>query len=181
MDQARLEEGPSGLEPAGEGWFVVNVRDAAWRTHDVFGSSARFESRRAFFPQLGINIRVLHPGQANGLYHRESLQEDFLVLHGECLLLVEGEERPLRAWDFVHVPPGVDHIFVGAGDGPCAILMTGARSEDEELHYPVSEVAARHGASATEATDSPEVAYAQYEESRPGRPAGWDALPWASS
>lgn len=178
MDEARLEEGQSGLEPAGDGWFVVNVRDAAWRTSDAFGSATRFESRDALFPQLGINIRVLHPGQPNCLYHRESLQEDFLVLHGECLL-VEGEERPLRAWDFVHLPPGTEHVFVGAGAGPCAILMTGARREDEELHYHVSEVAARHGASATEATDSPEVAYARYEASRPGRPTGWDALPWA--
>jgi uncharacterized cupin superfamily protein len=180
VDEARLEQGQSGLEPAGDGWFIVNVRDAAWRTSDAFGSATRFESRDAPFPQLGINIRVLHPGQPNGLYHRESLQEDFLVLHGECLLLVEGEERPLRAWDFVHLPPGTDHVFVGAGDSPCAILMTGARSEGEELHYLVSELAARHGASATEATDSPEQAYARYEAARPARPADWDALPWAS-
>ena len=181
MDEARLQEGQSGLEPAGEGWFTVNVRDAAWRTGEAFGSATRFESRDASFPQLGINIRVLQPGQPNCLYHRESLQEDFLVLHGECLLLVEGEERPLRAWDFVHLPPGTEHVVVGAGDGPCAILMTGARDENEELHYPFSEVASRHGASATEATDSPEEAYARYEASRPGRPAGWDALPWAQT
>ena len=181
MDEARLAEGQSGLEPAGDGWFVVNVGDAAWRTSDAFGSATRFESGDAPFPQLGVNIRVLHPGQPNCLYHRESLQEDFLVLHGECLLPVEGEERPLRAWDFVHLPPGTDHVFVGAGDGPCAILMTGTRSEEEELHYPVSEVAARYGASATEATDSPEEAYARYEASRPGRPAGWATLPWAQT
>lgn len=180
MGEARLEQRESGLEPAGDGWFVVNVRDAAWRTHDAFGSSVRFESRDTEFPQLGINIRVLEPGQPNCLYHRESLQEDFLLLHGECLLLVDGEERLLRPWDFVHLPPGTDHVVVGAGDVPCAILMTGARSEDEQLHYPVSELAARHGASATEATDSGEIAYARYEASRPGHPAGWDALPWAN-
>jgi uncharacterized cupin superfamily protein len=179
MDEARLEEGQSGLEPAGDGWFVVNVRDSAWRTSDAFGSSTRFENRDAPFDQLGVNIRVLQPGQPNCLYHRESLQEGFLVLHGECLLLVEGEERPLRAWDFVHVPPGTDHVFVGAGDEPCVILMAGARSEDEELHYPASDLAARYGASATESTDSPEVAYARYDAPRQARPAGWDALPWA--
>jgi uncharacterized cupin superfamily protein len=179
VDEARLERGESGLEPAGEGWFVVNVRDAAWATSDDFGSATRFESSDASFPQLGINIRVLQPGEPNCLYHRESLQEGFLVLHGECLLLVEGEERRLRAWDFVHLPPGTEHVCVGAGDGPCAILMTGARLEEEEIHYPVSEIAARYGASASEATDSPEVAYAGYAGRRPGRPAGWDTLPWA--
>ncbi len=117
-------------------WFVVNVRDAEWRTHDAFGSSVRFENSEQPFDQLGINIRVLEPGKPNCLYHRENLQEDFLVLSGECLLLVNGEERQLKAWDFVHMPPGVDHVFVGAGDGPCAILMVGARSEEEELFYP---------------------------------------------
>jgi uncharacterized cupin superfamily protein len=162
MDEARLEEGQSGFEPAGDGWFVVNVRDSAWRTSDAFGSATRLEGGDAPFAQLGINIRVLHPGEPNCLYHRESLQEDFLVLHGECLLLVEGEERRLRAWDFVHVPPGTDHVFVGAGDGPCAILMVGARRPDATIHYPVNELAARYGASAAEPTSVPAEAYADW-------------------
>ncbi len=110
------------------------------------GSDCRFESREFPFPQVGIKIRVLEPGQPNGIYHSENQQEDFLVLSGECRLLVEGEERLLRPWDFVHCPPGTHHIFV-AGDRPCVILMVGARLEHEELHYPVSELAARYGAS----------------------------------
>lgn len=179
-DEARLEQAESGLAPATEGWFVVNVRDTAWLTHDAFGSACRFESPELHFDQLGINIRVLEPGQPNCLYHRESLQEDFLVLAGECILLVDGEERrPLRAWDFFHCPPGVDHVFVGAGDGPCVILMAGARADDEELFYPVSELAQRYGASAEEGTASPEEAYARFAERKPGRPASWDSLPWA--
>jgi len=161
-------------------WFVVNVRDARWRRHHAFGASCRFEDREKPFEQLGVNIRVLQPGEPNCLYHSESLQEDFLVLSGECLLLVDGEERPLQAWDFVHSPPGTEHVFVGAGDGPCAILMAGARSEDERLHYPVSEVARRHGASAERDTTDPEEAYAPFgpppKEERPDR---WDELPWA--
>lgn len=161
-------------------WFVVNVRDAPWYTHrDAFGSRCSFESRDAPFEQLGINIRVLEPGQPNCLYHRESLQEDFLVLAGECLLLVAGEERKLQAWDFVHMPPGVEHVFVGAGQGPSVILMVGARSEEEELFYPVSELAQRYGASAEEDTPSPEVAYAKYGHHQPGRPDSWESLPWA--
>jgi uncharacterized cupin superfamily protein len=160
-------------------WFVVNVRDAHWRTHETFGASCRFETPETPFEQLGINIRVLQPGEPNCLYHSESLQEDFLVLAGECLLLVDGEERPLEAWDFVHSPPGTEHVFVGAGDGPCAILMAGARSEDERLLYPVSEVAARHGASAERETTSPEEAYASFARPAEGRPDGWDELPWA--
>jgi uncharacterized cupin superfamily protein len=130
-------------------WFVINVADADWRTHrGHFASTAVFEDREHAFDQLGINIRVLEPGRPNCLYHRENLQEDFLVLHGEGLLLVDGEERPVKAWDFIHLPPGTDHVMVGAGDGPCVVLMVGARSPDEELFYPVSELAAKYGASA---------------------------------
>ena len=92
------------------------------------------------------------PGEPNCLYHSESQQEAFLVLSGEGKLLVEGEERPIRQWDFVHCPAGTEHVFVGAGDGPCAILMIGARTPDEQLLYPVSELAARYGASAEEET-----------------------------
>jgi uncharacterized cupin superfamily protein len=180
MPEARLEKTETGLEPVTEGWFVVNVRDTAWRIHrGVFGAACRFESRQVPFEQLGINIRVLQPGQPNCLYHRENLQEDFLVLHGECTLLVDEQERHLKAWDFVHVPPGVNHVFVGAGDGPCAILMTGARSDDEELFYPVSELAQKYAASAEQETPSPEVAYAKYDPPSAGKPDGWDSLPWA--
>src|SRR6059058_5877833 len=136
-------------------WFVVNVRDAPWRRHDAFGASCRFEDREQPFEQLGINVRVLQPGQPNCLYHSENLQEDFLVLAGECVLLVDGEERRLSAWDFFHCPPGIEHVFVGAGSGPCVIVMAGKRSEDEELLYPVSELAGRHGASVETTTPSP--------------------------
>ena len=106
----------------------------------------------AWFKQVGINISVLMPGEPNCLYHSESQQEDFLVLFGEAKLLVEGEERAVRQWDFIHSPAGTVHVFVGAGDGPCAILMVGARTQDEQLLYPVSELAARYGASAEEET-----------------------------
>ena len=160
-------------------WFVVNVRDARWWRHHAFGASCRFENRETPFEQLGVNIRVLQPGEPNCLYHSENLQEDFLVLAGECLLLVDGEERPLETWDFVHSPPGTEHVFVGAGDGPCAILMVGARSDDERLLYPVSEVARRHGASAEQETTSPEEAYASFARPAEGRPDRWNELPWA--
>ena len=160
-------------------WFVVNVRDARSRRHDTFGAACRFEDRETPFEQLGFNIRVLQPGQPNCLYHSENLQEDFLVLAGECLLLVDGEERLLQAWDFVHCPPGTEHVFVGAGDGPSAILMVGARSDDERLLYPASELARRHGASAERETASPEEAYAPFAPPREERPDRWDELPWA--
>jgi uncharacterized cupin superfamily protein len=184
MPEAPLEDHGSGLAAAGEGWFVVNVRDAEWLTTEngekqPSGSECSFESRKAEFTQLGVRLHVLPPGEPNGLYHSESQQEDFLVLSGECLLLVEGEERRLRAWDFVHSPPGTEHIFVGAGDRPCVILMTGSRSGDWSVHYPVSALAARHGASADEETSDPDQAYLRFEPSRRGRPSYWDRLPWA--
>ena len=169
----------AGKQPAGDGWFVVNVRDTAWETSETWGAGCVFESEAAPFPQLGININVLPPGEPNCLYHRESQQEAFLVLAGECRLLVEGEERMLRAWDFFHCPAGTEHVFVGAGDAPCVILMAGARTDSEQVLYPVSELAGRYGASVKQETPSPKEAYAPFEHPRPGRPDFWDRLPWS--
>ena len=157
VPEARLEPAGQGLAPRGEGWSVLNAREARWLDGD-FGAYTRFEGD-ARFQQLGFNIGVLQPGQPACLYHREEDQEDFLVLSGECLLLVEGEERPLKQWDFFHCPPWTEHVFVGAGSGPCAILAVGARSS-RNVVYPTSELAARHGAGAAVETDDPQQAYA---------------------
>jgi uncharacterized cupin superfamily protein len=145
------------------------------------GSECAFEGQEFWFRQLGIRLHVLEPGEPNGLYHSESHQEAFLVLSGECRLLVESAERLLRPWDFFHSPAGTEHIFVGAGNRPCVILMAGARSEDMQLLYPVSELAARYGASAEEEATDPKQAYARagFEPSRRERPSYWDRLPWA--
>jgi uncharacterized cupin superfamily protein len=182
--EAPLEDKGSGLAPAGDGWFVVNARDAQWLTSEngekrPTGSECPFESGQAEFPQLGFRLHVLPPGQSNGLYHHENQQEDFLVLSGECTLLVEGEERTLRPWDFFHSPAGTEHIFVGAGDEPCVLVMAGGRSAPWQALYPVSELAARYGASAEKDTSDPDEAYVGFEPSRRERPAYWDRLPWA--
>lgn len=174
-----MHDSGSGLAPAGDGWFVVNVRDVEWWVTDKFGSGAGFESEDRRFPQLGINVNVLQPGEPSCYYHAESQQEDFLVLHGQCRLLVDEDERLLRTWDFVHCPPGTRHVFVGAGQDPCVILMVGTRSPDEEILYPVSELAQRYGAGVQVQTHSPQQAYAEFERPRRGRPAYWDRLPWA--
>lgn len=180
-DEARLEQTDGGLEPVTDGWFVVNVRDATWWRHDHFGAGCVFEGelegRTAAFRQFGINIQVVLPGEPNCMYHSEDAQEDMLVLSGECLLIVEGEERQLRAWDFVHLPPNTRHVFVGAGDGPCALLMVGARKEPETLLYPVDEVAQRHGAGVDTETSNPKEAYAKFPRSR-REPLGDAGLPW---
>ena len=149
--------------PRVSGWFVVNVADARATKHGRGGIRIGFEDRENPFPELGINIRVVEPGQPTSLYHSETVQEDFLVLSGECLAIIDGEERPLRAWDFVHCPAGTNHVFVGAGDGPCAILMVGARGKDRHVHYPVEESAARFGASVDAETSDPREAYASWE------------------
>jgi uncharacterized cupin superfamily protein len=186
VPEAQLDDSGSGLAPASDGWFVVNARDAQWLTSETSGSlrpsgsECAFESESVEFPQFGIRLHVLEPGEPNGLYHRENQQEDFLVLSGECRLLVEGEERVLRAWDFFHSPAGTEHIFVGAGDGPCVIVMAGARSDPWQVVYPVSEVAVRYGASAEKETSDPREAYVgSFEPSRRERPSYWDRLPWA--
>jgi uncharacterized cupin superfamily protein len=184
VPEARLDDSGSGLAPAGDGWFVVNVRDAEWLTSEngakqPSGSECAFEGQE--FRRLGIRLHVLEPGEPNGLYHSESHQEAFLVLSGQCRLVVEGVERLLQPWDFFHSPAGTEHIFVRAGNGPCVILMAGARSEDMQLLYPVSELAARYGASVEEETTDPKQAYARagFEPSRRERPSYWDRLPWA--
>jgi len=186
IPEAPLTDSGSGLAPAGDGWFVVSVRDAQWLTSEngekkPSGSECSFESGAAEFSQVGIRIHVLEPGEPNGLYHAESQQEAFLVLSGECTLLVEGEERLLRKWDFFHCPAGTEHIFVGAGDGPCVIFMAGSRSGDWQVHYPVSALAARYGVSVEEEMSDPREAYvrAGFEPSRRERPSYWNSLPWA--
>jgi quercetin dioxygenase-like cupin family protein len=181
MPEAQLKDSGSGLAPATEGWFVVNVHDAEWWFADSRGARCAFENEYGNppveFAQLGINVTVLESGQTS-LYHAESNQEAFLVLSGECRLIVEGEERLLRPWDFFHSPAWTEHAFVGAGDGPCVILMAGARSGPEG-RYPASELAARYGASVAEETSDPEQAYANVEWFRRQRPPYWSRLPWA--
>jgi uncharacterized cupin superfamily protein len=160
--EARIGRTDEGAVIETEGWFVLNLADVAWERHAVAGEWSNLEPADARFAQYGIGVHVLQPGQPNGMYHAENMQEDFLVLSGECLLIVEEQERRLKPWDFVHCAPGTHHIFVGAGDGPCAILMVGARGEGKELHYPKNDVAARYGASAPEDTDNPREAYREW-------------------
>jgi uncharacterized cupin superfamily protein len=166
VPEASLERTEHGVRPAGEGWFVLNARDACW-FEGVMGSYGIFESDDVRFDQVGIGVGILHPGEPNGMYHGEDAQEDFLVLSGECLLLVEGEERRLKAWDFVHCPPWTEHIFVGAGDGPCLVLGVGARRKGRGIHYPVNALALQHGAGVETETTDPREAYARVPEDTP--------------
>jgi mannose-6-phosphate isomerase-like protein (cupin superfamily) len=140
-------------------WFVVNVADAPTVRHPIAGTWTRFERPGEPFQDTGINLRVLEPGQPSTIYHAEDAEENFLVLSGRCLALIGGQERELGAWDFLHLPPGVPHTFVGAGEGPCAILMIGARHPELRTFYPRSERAAEFGASASGPTESPAEAY----------------------
>ena len=177
VPEAPLRQTEHGLVPEGDGWFVVNARDARWSDRGPRGVSCGFEGEfREQFRQVGVNLFVLAPGQPMSMYHWEADQEDFLVLSGEALLLVEGEERTLAQWDFVHCPPRTRHTFVGAGSGPCTILAIGARIEsvgEEWGSYPVDEAALRHGAGVAEETTSPRKAYASVPRSQPAEYRGW--------
>ena len=161
VKEARSEETPYGRYVTSEGWFVHNLSQALAVRQEKGGALYPLEPREAPFRDLGVNVRVLWPGDANGLYHAEGVQEGFLVLSGECMLIVEDEERPLRQWDYFHCPADTNHIIVGAGDGPCAVLMVGARP-DVGIRYPVSEVAAKYGASVAKETADPDEAYADW-------------------
>jgi uncharacterized cupin superfamily protein len=171
IPEAALKRTDGGLVPEGEGWFVLNAREARW-LEGGFGAYTRFEGETRF-PKVGINIGVLEPGQPACMYHGEDEQEDFLVLSGECLLLIEGQERHLRAWDFVHCPAWTEHVFVGAGEGPCAILAVGTRVSDEVI-YPASELAQRHGAGVERETRDADEAYAGIpDDAAVGYRDGW--------
>ena len=195
IEEARLERVESGLAPVTPGWFVVNARDAAWTNNDATHGCCIFESDDFVLrgrpdlseyvkPGAGFVLRVLRPGRPACMYHAESVQEDFLVLMGECVLIVEDQERHLRAWDFVHCPPGVAHTFVGAGDGPCVLVCAGNRDLDDDTFWRVarrSDVARRYGASVeADTTSDAEAGAALGGRWRVARPEGWSELPWSS-
>jgi uncharacterized cupin superfamily protein len=173
VEEARAEETPYGRYVTSEGWFVHNLETALAVRFDQGGALYPLEPREAPFRDIGVNVRVLWPGDANALYHHEDAQEGFLVLSGECVLVVEEQERPLRRWDYFHCPPGTRHVIVGAGHAPCVVLMIGARRQKETYGYPVSPVAAKYGASVSTETNDPDHAYAgRSEDFEPVR------LPW---
>jgi uncharacterized cupin superfamily protein len=173
MNEATISQTDTGEVARGEGWFVVNVADLSWEALPDRGVWCSFEAEDVPNSHFGIGVHVLAPGQVNGRYHAESDQEGFLVLAGECIALVEGTERHMRQWDYFHCPPGTNHILVGAGDGPCAIMMVGARSRAKTIHYPVDAVAAKYGASVAAPTDSPRDAYAELDNTVTRERAPW--------
>jgi uncharacterized cupin superfamily protein len=181
VPEAPLDETEHGLMAGGPGWFVLNAREARWwhfpgqrKTPGLCGSGD--------FWQVGVGVTVLEPGEPMSRYHWETDQENFLLLSGEAVLVIEGEERPLRQWDFVHCPPGTNHTIVGAGDGPCVVFSAGARERhtyrtpdggidgrDDWGAYTVDEAALRHGAGVEVETNMADVAYAAFPEREPMR------------
>ena len=168
MPEAPVRSSKNGLVVDGDGWFVVNARDARWKEEGPLGRYCNFEGKRRF-PHFGINISVLEPGERMGMYHREQGQEAFLVLAGECTLIVEGTERQLVAWDFFYCAPETEHIIVAAGGQSAIVLAVGARGRGVGggIVYTVCKAAARHGASVVRESTEPAVAYAKV----------WAALP----
>ncbi|MGH3008010.1 MAG: cupin domain-containing protein [Gaiellaceae bacterium] len=154
-------------------WYVRNVADNEWWVNEKFGPRSFLVPEES---QVGVRVHVLEPGKPSTLYHRERGQEGFLVIEGECLLLVEGEERTLRQWDYFHCPPGTTHSFVGAGDGPCVVVTLGLRGGS--IVYARDEMALQHEAGVEEETDSPDVAYAPFPKWEGGRSRSRDELPW---
>jgi uncharacterized cupin superfamily protein len=182
--EARLEHAEGGLLPAEDGWFVLNAREAQWRHGEGRGARLTFEGGTEF-PQVGYGLFVLAPGETMGMYHWEADQEDFLVISGEALLIIEGEERPLRQWDFVHCPAHTNHIIIGAGDEPCAVFAVGARENqqgDGWGGYSVDDAARRHGAGVDRETSDVGEAYARFPNREPSAyREGWLPGPGSGS
>jgi uncharacterized cupin superfamily protein len=164
VPEAPLRRTKYGLVTDGEGWFVLNARESRWRDFGPLGANCDFEGKWPF-KGFGINVNVLNPGEPMSIYHSESKQEGFLVLSGKCLLLVEGEERSLEAWDFFHCPGGTAHVVIGSGDGPAVVLAVGARGGRKGIVYRVDPVAARHGAGVEHETTKSAQAYAGFPKS----------------
>src|SRR5262249_34333515 len=144
MAEARLEDGV----PQTAGWFVLNACDAPWMHNDM-RSVVKFGGEgEAHFDDLGIGLYWIQPGRPMSMYHHEAGQEDFLLLRGEGLVIVEGQERELRAWDLFHCPPRPPHTIVAAGDEPALVLAVGARTGRGSVYYPRDDAAVRHGAGA---------------------------------
>jgi uncharacterized cupin superfamily protein len=168
--EAQVDETKDGRVALGEGWFVVNARDARWYHAEGRAAYCNLEGDLEF-GQLGINIQVLEPGVPMAMYHWEADQEDFLVVAGEALAIVEGEERPLRQWDFFHCPPQTKHTIVGAGSGPCVVVAVGARQHDHREEdwggFTVDETARRHGVSVERETSDQREANANMKRREP--------------
>jgi uncharacterized cupin superfamily protein len=173
MREARVVETATGRRVEGDGWFVLNVAEASWETTPRGGAWSILESEAAPFGQFGIGVHVLPPGETPGFYHWESDQEGFLILSGACVAIVEGQERRLRQWDYLHCPPGTRHITIGASEEPCAILMVGARTKGKLTRYPAEPAAAAHEASVAQDAEDSTAAYAQW----PVQPREFTAVP----
>jgi uncharacterized cupin superfamily protein len=149
--------------------MVTNLSEARTFSHSRGVTHLSLEPEGVIWPDTGVSVQIMQPGKPNARYHSEPVQEDFLVLDGECIAILDGEERRLQQWDYVHCPAGTEHAFVGAGDRPCVLLMIGSRREDAP-HYPVNESAAKYDASVKSPTSDPAEAYAD-----------WRQEPWQSA
>lgn len=169
MKEARIEKTPEGRVPADGGWFILNLGEMAWETVPGFGVWRGFDGP----DRVAVHVHVLQPGEANGYYHAEAAQEGFLVLSGECTAIVEGQERRMRQWDFLHSPPGTEHITVGAGEEPCAILMFGSPDPKRKVEWIANETAAKYGVSVAKTTSRGTEVYGEvpdFARVRPPKP-----------
>ena len=169
MHEAKIDDTEHGRVPADGGWHILNLSEMQWATVEGGGTWCGFGSPAEPSDRIGIGVHVLWPGESPGFYHEESGLEGFLVLSGECIAVVEGEERRMGPWDYLHSPGGTRHITVGAGDGPCAILMYGTRTPDAGILYPVEPAAAKYGHSVATETESPKEAYKDRPPIEPAR------------
>jgi mannose-6-phosphate isomerase-like protein (cupin superfamily) len=179
VEEAEIEETEVGLLPKTQGWFIMSALETRWfdkpgQGHSVSLTGYNEYEAETFFPMLGMSIRVAGPGDATTTYHWETEQEGFLVLSGEGIAIIEGEERPLKQWDFVHCPPGTRHAFAG-GEPPLVLLCASSRQFQKDGpwgYYCFDETAAKYNAASPEDTQDGEIAYARFAEVRKTRYPG---------
>jgi hypothetical protein len=162
VNEASSEETPYGRYITSDGWFVLNIADAlAVRNDEKGGATYPLEPRESPFRDVGIRVpssrranrtRSTTPKACRKGFScsRASARSSWRRTNGRCGSGTTSTVQPVRA-----------SVIVGAGDGPCSILMLGARP-DVEVRYPVSEVAAKYDASAVKDTDDADEAYADW-------------------
>jgi quercetin dioxygenase-like cupin family protein len=172
MKETGIEQTAEGKVPVDDGWFILNLGSMAWETIPGFGLWRGFDGRPGVDPSgpgIGVHLHVLQPGESNGYYHAEDAQEGFIVISGECVAVVEGKERRMQQWDYLHSPPGTAHITIGAGEQPCAILMFGSPDPSRDVTWIADETAARYGASVAQTTGWDTEAYGDVPPPVPAR------------
>lgn len=97
---------------------------------------------------FGVNLTRLPPGAASALRHAHEKQDEFVyILEGECVLVTDAGESPMRAGMCAGFRAGTGdaHHLVNRGAADCLYLEIGDRTLFEHVTYPDDDLMIRPG------------------------------------